>query len=262
MSPMILSMILQFVRYYLKGYRFKKGDYKRVGYGSLIKRLLWDFPSQFALDRFNSDPDFFQDYGVHIIAGEQGSGKTITMVYLLNRYKKMYPRLKIRTNFGYTYEDAPINHWQDVVKCENGIYGQIDVLDEIQNWFNSLQSKDFPPEMMSEITQQRKQRKCIFGTSQVFTRVAKPIREQTTFLYEPFTIFGCLTVVRVSKPQVDSDGQTAKKRFIRLFFFVHNDYLRNSFDTYKKVEELSKIGFKSDLERVHYLNYSQGAVKA
>ena len=79
---------------------------------------------------------------------------------------------------------------------QNGIYGEIDVLDEIQNWFNSLQSKDFPPEMLTEITQQRKQTKMILGTSQVFSRLAKPIREQTYMLYEPTTLFWLFNICK------------------------------------------------------------------
>ena len=67
----------------------------------------------------------------------------------------MYPKLKIATNYYYTHEDYHINHWKDIINYNNNKYGVIVVLDEIQNWFNSLQSKDFPPEMLTEITQQR-----------------------------------------------------------------------------------------------------------
>ena len=126
---------------------------------------------------------------------------------MLLRYQKMYPKLKIKTNYYYEFENAHIGHWKDVVNGTNGIYGEIDVLDEIQNWFNSLQSKDFPPEMLTEITQQRKQTKMIIGTSQVFSRIAKPIREQTYMLYEPSTLFGCITFVRKYDITTDTSGQ-------------------------------------------------------
>lgn len=51
--------------------------------------------------------------------------------------------------------------------------GEIDVLDEIQNWFNSLQSKDFPPEMLTEITQQRKQTKMILRNKSSIYKISK-----------------------------------------------------------------------------------------
>lgn len=169
----------------------------------------------------------------------------------MNRWKKQYPFLKIYTNLDYKYEDGAITHWKDLLSDErsNGKYGVVNVIDEIQSWFSSLQSKDFPPEMLGEISQQRKQRKCIVGTAQVFGRVAKPIREQTTYVYLPFTIAGCLTVVRVSKPIYYDEQTFTFKKFIKTYFFVHTPKLRNAFDTYKRIERYTNEGFKSDIER-------------
>lgn len=249
--PFFISLLLNFLYFYFfKDMRFKKGEYRYVSNGSFLKRIFIDFPKQLVLDAFNRDPDNFREYGVHIIAGKQGSGKSITLTYMLLKYQQMYPKLKIKTNYYYEFENAHIGHWKDVVNGTNGIYGEIDVLDEIQNWFNSLQSKDFPPEMLTEITQQRKQTKMILGTSQVFSRIAKPIREQTYMLYEPTTILGCLTIVRKYDITTDVSGQTDTKKFKGVFFFVHNDKLRNSYDTYRKIIDLSNEGFKSETEQI------------
>lgn len=250
-SPILISMLVYFLYFYfVKNMRFKEGDYQYVGYGSILKRIVIDFPRQFVLDAFNREPDNFREYGVHIIAGKQGSGKSITLTYMLMRYQKMYPKLKIKTNYYYEFENAHIGHWKDVVNGTNGIYGEIDVLDEIQNWFNSLQSKDFPVEMLTEITQQRKQTKMIIGTSQVFSRIAKPIREQTYMLYEPSTLFGCITFVRKYDITTDTSGQTDTKKLRGCFFFVHNEKLRNSYDTYRKIVDLANEGFKPDNEQI------------
>lgn len=246
-SPFIFSLLGHFLYYYfVKNMRFKEGEYRYVGYGSKLKRLIIDFPRQLVIDRFNRDPDKFTEYGVHIIAGKQGSGKSITLTYMLRRYQEMYPRIKIKTNYYYEFEDARIGHWKDIIDGTNGIYGEIDVLDEIQNWFNSLQSKDFPVEMLTEITQQRKQTKMILGTSQVFGRIAKPIREQTYMLYEPTTLFGCLTFVRKYDITTDISGITDSKKYRGCFFFVHDEELRNSYDTYRKIIDLANDGFKSE----------------
>lgn len=251
LSPFLISMFIHFIYFYFfKNMRFKEGDYSYVGYGSKIKKLFVEFPRQFILDRFNRDPDEFTDFGVHIIAGKQGSGKSITLTYLLLRYQEMYPKIKVATNYYYSHEDFHISHWKDIINYNNGKYGVVVVLDEIQNWFNSLQSKDFPPEMLTEITQQRKQRKVIFGTSQVFSRVAKPIREQTYMLYEPITLFGCVTFVRKYEVSTNTDGLADTKKYRGCFFFVQNEELRSSFDTYRKVETLSDIGFKDETEQI------------
>lgn len=248
----IISFVLWFCYYRLvKKMEFPKSisEYKPIG---LFKRLFYQFPKMFWLDRFNRIPGEFQEYGLHLFCGEQGSGKTTSVVDLLmNRWKKQYPLLKVYTNLDYKYEDGSITHWKDLLSDErsNGKYGVVNVIDEIQSWFSSLQSKDFPPEMLGEISQQRKQRKCIVGTAQVFGRVAKPIREQTSFVYLPFTIAGCLTVVRVSKPIYYDEQTFTFKKFIKTYFFVHTPKLRNAFDTYKRIERYTNEGFKTDIER-------------
>ncbi len=241
----------------LKGKRFKKGVSKKPKTRSTFLRLLYDFPKQYANDLFNRDPDYFREYGVHVVAGKQGAGKTVTVSFLLRYYKQWYPNLRIKTNFGYRYEDGSIEHWTDMVASNNGIYGEIDSIDEVQNWFNSLASKDFPPEMMTEITQQRKQRKTILCTSQVFSRIAKAIREQTYLLYEPITAFGCLTIVRVFSVLLNAEGLSEKKKLRRIFFFVHDEDLRTSFDTFKKIEKMIQIGFKDETQQIRNIENQQ-----
>ena len=253
--PFMIMTFFFIVLGLIKGKRFKKGKACRPKRRSLFLKLFFDFPHRFVKDLFEKDPDYFSEYGVHVIAGEQGAGKTITLAYMLRYFKQWYPLLKIKTNFGYKRQDGEIKHWKDLVASENGIYGEIDCIDEVQNWFNSLASKDFPPEMMTEITQQRKQRKCIICTSQVFTRIAKPIREQTYLLYEPMTIAGCFTIVRVYKTLMNADGLSEKKKLKKVFCFVHDDVLRQSFDTYHKIEDMIKIGFKNEADQLR--NYDQ-----
>ena len=250
-SPFLISMICFFIYFrFVKGMKIPKCNLNKIKERNFFVRLLFDFPKRFILDKFTLNPNVFKEKGVHVICGEQGSGKSITLTYMLLRFMAQYPNLCIKSNYGFIYENAPIRHWKDIVDSNNGEDGEVDVLDEIQNWFNSLQSKDFPPEMMTEITQQRKQRKCIFGTAQVFGRISKPIREQITYLYEPSTLFGCITVVRKYKPIVSNqDGVVDSKKLKGIFFFVHNDEIRGAFDTYKKIQSMSEDGFKSDSER-------------
>lgn len=249
---LIISFISWFIYYRLykkMGLPLNISEYKPANF---FKKIIFEFPSQFWLDRFNKVPGEFNEYGLHLFCGEQGSGKTTSVVDLLyNRWSKMYPKLKIYTNMSYKYEDGTIKHWKDLLneKRNNGVYGVVNVIDEIQTWFSSLQSKDFPPEMINEISQQRKQRKVIIGTAQVFGRVAKPIREQTSFVYLPFTIAGCLTVVRVTKPIYYDETTFTFKKYIRTYFFVHTPQIRNAFDTYKRIQNYKKEGFKSDIER-------------
>ena len=211
---------------------------------SFFKRLFIEFPKRFALDYFERDPNHFNEYGVHVFVGEQGSGKTTAVVHKLLQLQKRFPQLIVRTNMDYKYQDAELNHWKDLVQNNNGELGQVEVIDEIQTWFNSNQSKNFPVEMLTEVSQQRKQRKMIIGTSQLFNRMAKPLREQVNFVHCPMTLFGCLTIVRVTKPKFWNDEKQIFTRFIKTYFFVHTEEIRNAFDTYQKIERYSDGGFQ------------------
>jgi hypothetical protein len=217
---------------------------------SIFNRLYIQFPKRLVNDMLLKVPDDFQEYGIRMVCGEQGSGKTITVVYLLMQWAKRYENMKVITNMNYAHEHAKLSHWKDIMNLNNGTKGVAVVIDEIQTWFSSLQSKDFPIEMLTELSQQRKQRKVILGTAQVFSRIGKPIREQTHIVYVPQTYFGCLTIVRVTKSQYWDDNEQRFKKYDSAFFFVHSDEIRNAFDTFLKIQKYKDTGFKPESERM------------
>lgn len=223
-----------------KSIKDERGSFKVHG---ALRKLFIDFPFRYVHDRLTIDPNTFGEYGLHMLCGEQGSGKTMLMNYLIKKYKAIYPRVKVRTNFNHKDQDYELLSWEDLTLDTNGIYGELDCIDEIQNWFSSNASKNFPVDMLTIITQQRKVRRCILATSQVFTRIAKPLRENTYLMYYPFTLFGCITFVRVFKPSLDSEGNLIEKKLLKFFFFVHDDDLRNSYDSYKTICSLRASGF-------------------
>ena len=114
----------------------------------------------------------------------------------------------------------------------------------MQNWFSSNNSKNFPPEMLEVITQNRKNRRVIMGTAQSFNRLAKPIREQATEVRKCWTFFGCVTFVQRVAPELNSAGEVIKWRHRGFYYFVHTDKIRDSYDTYKVIESLRAVGFQ------------------
>lgn len=212
-----------------------------------LKRVFWSFPKRFAVDKIERDPNEFQPHSLHLFVGKQGSGKTTAMCHMMLTLMSKYPKCKVFTNMNFEYQDGEINHWHDIVEHDNGHYGCIEVLDEIHTWFSSNESKNFPPSMLSTISQQRKSRKMILGSAQVFSRVAKPIREQTYRVYCPKTYFGCVTRVRITSPEHWSDEKQKFKEFTGSYWFVHDDILRNSFDTFAKIQKYKEIGFKEEV---------------
>lgn len=252
--PIIFVFLLIFLFYILvsinifigliKGKRFKKGTHIRVKKHSILRRLFIDLPKQYAEDRFNLDPNFFKYQGLIIYEGRQGNGKTIAMIHDAMEMQKEYPKAKCLSNLNYTKQDMELDYWTKLVDFKNGIYGIIAIMDETQNWFSSNQSRDFPPEMLQVITQNRKNRRVILGTAQNFYLLAKAIRSQTTEVRRCATFLGCLTVVKRFEPLLDSEGKVVEWKKRGMYFFVHDKDLRDCYDTYHIIESLSKSGFK------------------
>jgi len=238
-----LLCAVQYIKLYRQGYRMKPGQRRPVKKRSAFLRLFWDFPKRVILDAFERDPDFFTYQGLHLFCGEQGAGKTIAVVEMIMRIQQEFPKAKCITNLGYQHEDAELDHWTKLLTYTNGPYGVIVGLDELQNWFASG-ANTLPPQMLEVATQNRKNRRIMLGTSQVFTRLAKGLREQCTLVYEPLTILNCLTWVRVFKYQLDAEGNIKDKKRRGSYFFVHTKELREAYDTYKVIHSLAKSDFK------------------
>lgn len=232
------------------GKRFKKGQHNIVKKPGFFKRIFIDFPKQFTNDLFEKDPEFFKYQGLIIFEGRQGSGKTMSMVEFIMRMQQEYPLAKITTNFGLSSQDTELKSWKTLIDYKNGKRGVIVGMDELQNWFSSNDSKNFPPEMLGIITQNRKNRRIILGTSQNFYLLAKAIRSQATEVRRCATFFGCLTVVKRVEPILDSEGNVQDWKNRGMYFFVHNSKLRNAYDTYKVIENLRKSGFKEPVQDI------------
>lgn len=209
----------------------------------LWKQLFYDVPRRYVTDLYQREPDFFKPHGIHMFCGEQGCGKTIACVEMMLRLQKMYPASRMITNFGVTTENDELVKWQQLLDYTNEKKGVIVGIDEIQNWFMS--GKNQLPEGMLEVaTQNRKNRRVICCTAQVFTRVNKGLREQVTMVYEPHTFLGCFTVVIKRKYRFDSEGQVMDSKIKGWYCFTHTEELRNAYDTYKVIHTLAKEGFK------------------
>lgn len=124
-----------------------------------------------------------------------------------------------------------------LTQVNNGFYGVIYLIDEIHAYFNSLESKDTPITIFAEISQQRKQRKLILGTSQLFMRVSKALREQCDNIIICNTIAGCLTTLRAydgMEIEQARDGSLIG-RIKKTGIFWHTIKDREVYDTFQKI---------------------------
>lgn len=120
---------------------------------------------------YKAHPTYFAPDGLLMFCGAQGTGKTLSAVSYVRELSWMYPKCKICSNV----EIEGLNPMCEVIEydglhcltnIENGYDGVVYLIDEIHLEFNSLESKNIPIEVMIEVSQQRKQRKHIVGTSQ------------------------------------------------------------------------------------------------
>ena len=79
---------------------------------------------------------------------DNGAGKTVSMIEFAMRMQEEYPLAKCCSNLAYKYEDNKLKDWRMLMNYKNGKKGVIVIMDELQNWFSSNDSKNFPPEML------------------------------------------------------------------------------------------------------------------
>lgn len=215
--------------------------------------------SSFSKRRKISKP--FDLYGVHIFCGRVGCGKSISMVRRARNLKRQFPKLKIYSNFTTTIADEYITCWQDVVTAENidenGVnQGVLFLFDEIHLTFDSQSWKDAPDNLLEYISLQRHMHKCIFGASQVWSRVNKVIREQTDYVIECKSYLKgrlikntCYTNEDYQINGSQKDAGSRKRPKVYQLTFTATDELRGLYDTEEIIKGLS-IGSQSTEDKL------------
>lgn len=131
-----------------------------------------------------------------------------------------------------------IQYWGlDTLKyVSNGKFGVLYFIDEIHLELNSLESKNIDVSIMVEISQQRKQRKHIVGTSQRYTRMAKPLREQIRDCVICKNFFGCIQYNKLidGDSSEEKDGKLVYETRRRILFF-HSPLMYLMYDTFAKM---------------------------
>lgn len=206
---------------------------KELNLISGIKAQIWKIK--------NKNPEELDVTGINIFTGSQGSGKSLSMIHVFKKLISDFPKAIVVTNLEFNFKiPNKIKKYEgfEDFKIENGIYGVIYLLDEIHLILNSLESKGVPLSIIVELSQQRKQRKLILGTSQVYSRMAKPLREQIRNIIickNYFSLFQINYLVDAFESQEDNNGKLKfKKMKVSFFFHRKEDYL--AYDTYKKMD--------------------------
>ena len=139
----------------------------------------------------------------------------------------------------------PIVIQYDGINCitdlTNGFYGILYCKDEIHLEFNSLESRNIPIDVMTELSQQRKQRKHITGTAQVYGRLAKPAREQikNAVLCTELAHLIQINYLIDGDASVEKDGVLTTET-VKKYIWFHRPELYQEYDTYAKMKRYRK----------------------
>lgn len=191
------------------------------------------------------NPNYFRPDGIWVFTGPQGSGKTLSAVACAQKIARDYPAARVISNIDFEVGDGslpePFERYEQLAEEDNGINGLIFVLDEIHVLWNSLESKKIPISEMAALCQMRKSRRLILGTSQVYGRIAKPIREQLKYVIECRNILGVLQHNVVCDPtrSVERSGHITPDVICERWWF-HTPKLYSSYETLDKVQRIDR----------------------
>ena len=213
-------------------------------------------------------PSYFVPDGLLVFIGAQGSGKTLSAVNYIYNVMALYPDCILVTNV--ELKKFPIdgkrvfwfNDSDDLKKYNNGEKGVLFFIDEIQIYLNSLESKNISMEVITEISQQRKQRKHIVSTSQVFGRLAKPLREQFNIVCVCRCFFGLFQYNRYIKQEdskTDSDSMHIEGKPFKVEYYFHRPAFYARYDTYAKIERSNFVDVKGGVSIYDRGNSTAGA---
>lgn len=224
----------------------------------------------------NKDSTFFKPSGLCIFCGNQGSGKTISMMNFFYNIHDNYPlsvvcsnlqlkdmiqvscpkdfsflKMKLssirkhnrlvadkkRKKFAYINYHSADDLALILSYVKNGHFGVIILADELHTLYNNLGSKNVPIDVITEVTQARKNKTLMLAAAQDFETVAITFRRQTRYIIDCDTLFGCYTrnfVYKGSSIRLNANNNYEVNYISKISFF-HTLKLRNSFDTYERV---------------------------
>ena len=195
--------------------------------------------------RFARDnPDYFYPAGIWVFTGPQGSGKTLSAVQCLKKMCARYPKAMVCSNMeikGINNKIIQFTDYSQLSELDNGIEGIIFFLDEIHILWNSLESKEVPISEMACFCQMRKNRRVIIGTSQVYNRITKPIREQLQYIISCKNYFQLIQFNTIMDPAeaIEKDGHVECPALGHKIWF-HSPALYGSYDTLFKISRAER----------------------
>lgn len=234
----ISDTIYQFTK--LERNKGQKNDFKQ--YNRLFYTIFRLIPKRMAEYLQYCSSREFNRSGLILFCGAQGEGKTYSMIHQVTKDLCDYPDMKIYSNLWTIISDGRLDNWQPLIYAKNGDNGIAFIFDEISLWWNS-RFRDLPCEVLQELVQNRKNHRVVYGTCQSISMCDKQIRLQASEFRNCHCFFGFFIVCTCWRPVFDFDGNLEDRKFLGIKFYIQDDVIRASYDTYETIERLGKIGF-------------------
>lgn len=177
--------------------------------------------------------------GSRVYIGRQGKGKTLSMVNYAYRIKQAYPNCAIFSNIilqdiKYVYLDND-ERVSQALEFQNGENGVLVLLDEAHLMFNT--KTGIPIDVLTAISQQRKDRRRIVFSSQIWNEMDMSIRKQVQEVVNCRKIgrFQFNTVYDGESIRLDKSDYTYVMDKLFSEIFKHNDEYYSRYDTYQKI---------------------------
>ena len=201
----------------------------------------------FQLAFLRDNPDYFEPDGLWCFCGAQGSGKTLSAVQSVKRILREYPKAIFCSNLlihGIDQDIIPFTDYSQITNLDNGLHGVVFLIDEIQTVWNCIESKNIPISELGTLCQNRKSRRLVIGTSQVYGRVAKPIREQYKYVILCNNVLKYIQYNIVVDPcaggYTSEDDGHFEGEIIKKSIFFHSPDAYKSYDTLNKIQRISR----------------------
>jgi len=177
--------------------------------------------------------------GSRVYIGRQGKGKTLSMVDYTYRLIEAYPKARVFSNvllFGVEYR--LIESDDDValaIGYQNGANGVLVLLDEAHLMFNT--KTGIPIDVLTAISQQRKDRRRIVFSSQIWNELDISVRKQVQEVVQCRNIgrFQWNRIFDGESIELDKSNYSYKMDKIGSELYKHNDDFYARYDTYQKI---------------------------
>lgn len=233
-----LWLLLDSIYKYIKIKKYKSCYGSSGETENFLYKIFFRLP-QLLAERFaDYASDEFQEHGLYLFCGEQGSGKTYSMTYNINKLILKYPGVFILSNYGLMCQDRELSEADDLLKYHRPYTGIIYGIDEIQATWNSRKWSSMSPEILATLCQNRKSYRVIYGTCQSVSQVDKAIRLQTRCYINCFCLFGIFNICLWYKPHFDYEGNLEKSTLKKLQFFFQDPSIRYQYNTFDLIKSL------------------------